>query len=940
MSISSRFDLQLVYKPGKSHVVPDALSRAFPVVDEAEDNAERSLVSAFVCNATRLKAMEYQVPSEEETLKGIDSDSFVAEIAKSEYCGVYQVLLEKKWPNEVSQIREVTGQLKNFVVQNKILYFIDAHSSELLLFVPEKFRSLIFHERHDKLFGVHSSGAKIHNILKRQFFWQGLRNDCEKWALACPVCTFTRRPRKNTPPLLPVVAAFPFDLVCLDILKMGMTTRGNKYALVMVDHFTKYLIAIPLLDKSSESVARAIVENLILTHGSPKKLHSDKGTEFLNKIMDTLINVLKIGYSTTSGYNPRANGVVERANGSIISMLRKSCPIPQEWDERLPYCVFAYNITPHESTGESPFYSIFGRDVSFPSDLDSSLLPTKYMVDLEDYQWMIAQNIDDVTTKIRNTLERQRLKFKYYYDKNKKAIENKYHVGQRVMLYNPRLPNGNNKKLEWRFFGPFIIEKLENNNALVRPIDKPKAGLELVPIDRLSPIPKELPEISYSRKPPRERLIRATIACTKLGTFSDRPMKDVVVEEFTFDGKIFTTPPRKILRASLWDENGLGPLSVCDGTAHHMCNSIYAQDMLMDLRDCQTGQQKVKTLAQQVLIRAVGHCLRGQKLEPVVKEILKKPPDNISDFLEELKIKYNVELEIEKAVLFYESTRRFKACTVIQRSLSNSGLLPIKVCGLYPPFTSNLAVANKIVCSEEDAIGALWEYNRASKMDTQSLSSQSDPFIAYSPPGMDGPAKASKTRIVAVDDVKEALHRVRNTIFLGTPFPEIGDVKEALHRVRNTIFLGTVRVVFYFVSPEDLNNLDLHKNLVELAIELGKYSLKLYVIPPAPSKFPAYKRLILLLNTREDLGLVVRPTPNLRSFCEIGWSGENLSKEEIKEETGHWTIKGLIKARRFLVETLGLEMLQYDVNKNVENIEKGREKANQAKRKRGNESKH
>uniref|UniRef100_A0A914ECI5 Uncharacterized protein n=1 Tax=Acrobeloides nanus TaxID=290746 RepID=A0A914ECI5_9BILA len=101
------------------------------------------------------------------------------------------------------------------------------------------------------------------------------------------------------------------------------------------------------------------------------------------------------------------------------------------------------------------------------------------MVDFEDYQWIIAQNLGNVATKIRNTLERQH-KFKYYYDKNKKAIENKYHMGQSVMLYNPRLPNRKDKKLDWRFFGPIRIEKLENNNALVRPIDKPKVELELV----------------------------------------------------------------------------------------------------------------------------------------------------------------------------------------------------------------------------------------------------------------------------------------------------------------------------------------------------------------------------------------------------------------------------------------------------------------------------
>ena len=71
--------------------------------------------------------------------------------------------------------------------------------------------------------------------------------------------------------------------------------------------------------------------------------------------------------NTSSPYHQQTNGLVERFNGTLKSMLRKyALEAPQSWDELLPYLLFAYREVPQASTGFSPFELLYGRQVRGP----------------------------------------------------------------------------------------------------------------------------------------------------------------------------------------------------------------------------------------------------------------------------------------------------------------------------------------------------------------------------------------------------------------------------------------------------------------------------------------------------------------------------------------------------------------------------------------------
>ena len=105
-------------------------------------------------------------------------------------------------------------------------------------------------------------------------------------------------------------------------------------------------------------------------HGVPNQLLSDRGPAFLSRLMLEICGVMGTKKVNTSAYHPQTDGLVERFNRTLTDMLAKTVERGADWDERLPYVLFAYRASEHASTGQSPFMLLYGRDPQLPSQLD------------------------------------------------------------------------------------------------------------------------------------------------------------------------------------------------------------------------------------------------------------------------------------------------------------------------------------------------------------------------------------------------------------------------------------------------------------------------------------------------------------------------------------------------------------------------------------------
>ena len=144
---------------------------------------------------------------------------------------------------------------------------------------------------------------------------------------------------------------------------MPESKRGNRYCLVVVDYFSRYAVVVPIPNKSASTVAAALMDRVVLLFGHPGTLLSDNGTEFANELLRRLCEKIGTRKVFTTPYRPQADGMVERFNRTLLRLL--SCFVDdsqQEWDEVLPYVLYAYNTAVSRVTGMSPFTLVFGCD--------------------------------------------------------------------------------------------------------------------------------------------------------------------------------------------------------------------------------------------------------------------------------------------------------------------------------------------------------------------------------------------------------------------------------------------------------------------------------------------------------------------------------------------------------------------------------------------------
>ena len=80
--------------------------------------------------------------------------------------------------------------------------------------------------------------------------------------------------------------------------------------------------------------------------------------------------MLQVHPIKTTPYHPQTDGLVERLNQTLKSMLKKAAiGEGKDWDKLIPYLLFAYREVPQSSTGFSPFELLYGRAVRGPLDI-------------------------------------------------------------------------------------------------------------------------------------------------------------------------------------------------------------------------------------------------------------------------------------------------------------------------------------------------------------------------------------------------------------------------------------------------------------------------------------------------------------------------------------------------------------------------------------------
>ena len=330
----------------------------------------------------------------------------------------------------------------------------DTRGPEEVLVVPYVLQRTAMEAVHNSSASGHPGPDRTCWAAHRRFFWRNMDRHLKNFAESCQNCIkFKGRPHPQVGIRRYPIPDRPWQSVSVDLIgRLPTTTSKNKFILVCVDFLTRYAVAVPLPSKSAKEVATALGK-IFCEHGVPQTMLSDNGTEFRNKIVKELANMLQFKHATIAVHHPASQGLVERKNQSIMIALRQlNDERPDDWDICLPYAMLAVNSAYCKSVGDTPFFLYRHRDPDAPLHMKtlpktSGKAPQQCIRD-DMQRAKIAYDI--VKEKLLESADRQ------IRDNMKKAHDNKICVDDRVYIKYVKNKAGDNK-LSPKFTGPFRV---------------------------------------------------------------------------------------------------------------------------------------------------------------------------------------------------------------------------------------------------------------------------------------------------------------------------------------------------------------------------------------------------------------------------------------------------------------------------------------------------
>lgn len=377
----SAFDFTIKYRPGRTNGNADALSRQVSLPGSSTSPGVMAPGTAIPLSLQELLAnppMVQVTQAATAVLPTHSSADLKVLQASDPVIGQFQQFWRRQRGPTTEERRsacksllELSRQLNRVTENDGVLYRRISHpdGEELLqLLLPERLRPEVLqalHEQHG-----HQGFQRTLELVRRRCYWPGMTQDIQQWCQRCERCSMAKDPGPAIrAPLGHLLAAKPNQIVAVDFTVLEPCQNGLENVLVMTDIFSKYTQAIPTRDQRAPTVARVLVQEWFYRFGVPGRIHSDQGRCFEGAIIQQLCALYGVEKSRTTPYHPSGNGQCERFNRTLHDLL---CTLPpsrkRDWAACLPQVVFSYNTTPHQSTGESPYYLMFGQEPQLPID--------------------------------------------------------------------------------------------------------------------------------------------------------------------------------------------------------------------------------------------------------------------------------------------------------------------------------------------------------------------------------------------------------------------------------------------------------------------------------------------------------------------------------------------------------------------------------------------
>ena len=258
----------------------------------------------------------------------------------------------------------------------------------------------------------------------------------------------------------------------MDILGPLPTTHdGNRYIIVFSDYYTRWPEAYALPSIEAPRIAQLLIDEILARHSAPRTLLSDRGPNFLASVVKAVCDIMNTRRTLTTAYHPQTDGLVERFNATLCEGLSMYVSTHQkDWDRHLPLTLFAYRVAPHATTGESPFYLLYGREPHLPLDASLLLPDSNVSNSVAELRARLVKNLEETRKIVSSNTQLVQQRMKDQYDKHSAPVP--FDVGMRVWVYTPKNRKGLSKKVAHKYHGPYrIVSNLSPVHFKLRMMD-------------------------------------------------------------------------------------------------------------------------------------------------------------------------------------------------------------------------------------------------------------------------------------------------------------------------------------------------------------------------------------------------------------------------------------------------------------------------------------
>ena len=336
--------------------------------------------------------------------------------------------------------------------EDRVLYRYNA------IVLPQLYQTELLFRSHDQM--GHQRIDKVYQRILKHFEWPGMKKTCEKWVTSCLSCQEVKDPRKLRFLLQSIESSEFNEVVQIDHQKICMADSGYNQVWVMIDHFTKYAEAVPCITASAEETCGHLINTWIESHGCPMTFQSGNRTAFVGELTKELMKRSQVAQAHSTTYHPQTNGLVERQNRTLVSMLRVYCSrYMTDWDRDLPQVMGACNSTQHSTTGVSPHMMLTGHE--------KPLLLTFFYPEYEAKKTSSHVYVRDVISRQKNLNDLCRRSTKQAQPRHMKKFDKKA-AGRLRMGISERYTTERNEKAPKKSRGPFMITEVHQEVRFYR----------------------------------------------------------------------------------------------------------------------------------------------------------------------------------------------------------------------------------------------------------------------------------------------------------------------------------------------------------------------------------------------------------------------------------------------------------------------------------------